>query len=331
MSAVVSTTPLLASPVQVEAVEKKVRVPTTLPAKYGKFIQFGYYLMNKMNAVESIENQEEAVPLVDEQLFLAKLGIFDTLDSQQALVQEFFDTSKTINAEIRKMVHQRKRELAKADKPKKEKKVRVPKVAVPEDPTAVKEPKKGKAKKGKLPTSEDQLVNELVQLATAAPSADKKADAMAAVNVLLKKTSPIADKVKEVKEKVVKEKVVKEVKEKVVKEKVVKEPKEKVVKEVKEVKEPKEKVVKEVNEVKEPKEKVVKEVKEKVVKEKAPSAEPVEEDELQVSVFEFQDKKYLIDDNNNVYDFDTQDVIGTFANGVLSLTGQGNLGSSQSD
>jgi hypothetical protein len=308
MSAVVSTTPLLASPVQVE---KKVRVPTTLPAKYGKFIQFGYYLMNKMNAVESIENQEEAVPLVDEQLFLAKLGIFDTLDSQQALVQEFFDTSKTINAEIRKMVHQRKRELAKADKPKKEKKVRVPKVAVPEDPTAVKEPKKGKAKKGKLPTSEDQLVNELVQLATAAPSADKKADAMAAVNVLLKKTSPIADKVKEVKEKVVKE----------VKEKVVKEVKEKVVKEVKE------KVVKEVKEkvVKEPKEKVVKEPKEKVVKEKAPSAEPVEEDELQVSVFEFQDKKYLIDDNNNVYDFDTQDVIGTFANGVLSLTGQGNL------
>jgi len=303
MSAVVSTTPLLVSPLQVE---KKVRVPTTLPAKYGKFIQFGYYLLNKMNAVESIENQEESVPLVDEKLFLAKLGIFDTLDSQQALVQEFFDTSKTINAEIRKMVHQHKRELAKADKPKKEKKVRVPKVVAEVDPSAAavetKEPKKGKAKKAKLPTTEDQLVNELVQLATAtsppppatSPNKNKKTDAVAAVNVLLKKTSPIADKVKEVKEKVVKA------------------PKEKVVKEVKE------KVVKA------PKEKVVKEVKEKPI-------EPVEEDELQVSVFEFHDKKYLIDDNNNVYDFDSQDLIGSFANGLLSLTVQGNLGSPRSD
>ena len=389
MSAIVSTTPILASPVQ-EVVEseckalnlspsgseKKVRVPTTLPAKYGKFIQFGYYLMNKLNAVESIEDQEDAVPVVDEKVFLTKLGIFDSLDTQQALVQEFFDSSKAINAEIRKMVHQHKRELAKADKPKKEKKVRAPKVAAADSEN---KEKKVKVKKGKVPTSEDQLVNELVQLATAAPAtspatspaADKKADAMAAVNVILKQTSPIADKVKvkvvkepkEVKEKVVKEvkeKVVNEPKEKVlkeVKEKVLKEVKEKVVKEVKEkvVNEPKEKVLKEVKEkvVKEPKEKVLKEVKEKVVKEPKqkvlkeptevlpkpttptlpqtshttshttsnPTSNPTspQQDELQVSVFEFQSNKYLIDDNNNVYDFNTHLIIGEFLNGTLSI------------
>ena len=85
MSAIVSTTPILASPVQ-EVVEseckalnlspsgseKKVRVPTTLPAKYGKFIQFGYYLMNKLNAVESIEDQEDAVPVGDAEEDLAQ-------------------------------------------------------------------------------------------------------------------------------------------------------------------------------------------------------------------------------------------------------------------
>ena len=325
MSAIVSTTPILASPVQ-EVVEseckalnlspsgseKKVRVPTTLPAKYGKFIQFGYYLMNKLNAVESIEDQEDAVPVVDEKVFLTKLGIFDSLDTQQALVQEFFDSSKAINAEIRKMVHQHKRELAKADKPKKEKKVRAPKVAAADSEN---KEKKVKVKKGKVPTSEDQLVNELVQLATAAPAtspatspaADKKADAMAAVNVILKQTSPIADKVKV--------KVVKEPKE--VKEKVVKEVKEKV------VNEPKEKVLKEPTEVlPKPTTPTLPQTSHTTSHTTSnPTSNPTspQQDELQVSVFEFQSNKYLIDDNNNVYDFNTHLIIGEFLNGTLSI------------
>ena len=118
MSATVST------PV-IDVVEKKVRVPTTLPAKYGKFIQFGYYLMNKLNATDG---DEDTPPVVEEKLFLNKLRIFDSLEDQQALVEEFFDSSKQLNTELRKMMQQHKRELIKAakvaDKPQKEKKIR---------------------------------------------------------------------------------------------------------------------------------------------------------------------------------------------------------------
>jgi hypothetical protein len=302
MSAIVST-PLL--------VEKKVRVPTTLPAKYGKFIQFGYYLMNKLNAVE--DEEDSSVPMVDEKLFLEKLRIYDTLENQQALVQEFFDSSKTINQNLRKMMIQNKREIAKQNKPIKEKKTRQPrqkKEVVQEEGTEeLPKEKKTRVKKVKAPTTEDQLVNELVQLASqqdlpqqiplpveeptsAKKDSAKKNSAKAAVSELLQTVAPIpAEKSLPAK----KEKVVKE---KVVKEKVVKEPK------VKEVKEPK------VKEVKEPK---VKEVKDTTVT-------PTDDDEeLHVSVFEYNLQKYLIDDQNNVYDFQSQDIIGSLNNGQLIL------------
>ena len=100
--------------------EKKVRVPTTLPAKYGKFIQFGYFMMNKLNACDG---DEDTPPLIDEQVFLNKMRIFEPLEDQQAFVEEFLESSKQINDELRKMMLQRKRDIAKAikdaDKPKK--------------------------------------------------------------------------------------------------------------------------------------------------------------------------------------------------------------------
>jgi hypothetical protein len=312
MSAIVST-PLL--------VEKKVRVPTTLPAKYGKFIQFGYYFMNKLNAVE--DEEDSSVPIVDEKLFLEKLRIYDTLENQQALVQEFFDSSKTINQNLRKMMMQHKRDIAKQNKPIKEKKTRQPrqkKEVVQEEGTEqLPKEKKTRVKKVKAPTTEDQLVNELVQLASqqdlpqqivtaveqplsAKKDSAKKDSAKAAVSELLQTVAPIP----------VKEPKVKEVKEPKVKE--VKEPKAKEVKEVK-AKEVKVKEVK-VKEVKEPK---VKEPKVKEVKDT--TVTPTEEDEeLQVSVFEYNLQKYLIDDLNNVYDFHSQDKIGTLHNGILILS-----------
>jgi len=267
MSASAVSTPIIA--------EKKVRVPTALPAKFGKFIQFGYYLMNKLNACE--EGSEDTPPVIDEEIFLNKLRLFDPLDHQQEFVQEFLDSSKEINQNLRKIVQQRKRDIAKSEKPKKEKKPRAPKEKKESDksdeslPENDKKPR-GKAKKVNLPTTEDQLVNELVQLAV---GADKKESATAAVNVLLQDVPKIE----------VKEKPVKEVKEKP---------------------------------VKEVKEKPVKEVKEKPVKEDTPPHDDDDDDELQVSVFEFQSQKYLIDDNNNVYDFTTQDIIGKFIDNSIS-------------
>ena len=325
MSATVSTPVIVESECNAlnltpKELEKKVRVPTTLPAKYGKFIQFGYYLLNKLNAVE--DEEDSSVPMVDEKLFLEKLRIYDTLENQQALVQEFFDSSKSINQNLRKMMIQNKREIAKAlaaqNKPVKEKKTRQPrqKKEVVQEEGTVEQPKekKTRVKKVKAPTTEDQLVNELVQLASQQDlpqqivlqveetTSAKKDSAKAAVSELVKTITPIpAEKpVPAKKEKVVKEKVVKEkvVKEKVVKEKVVKE---KVVKESKVTEESKES-------------------KEKESKVTTDTVTPTEDDEeLHVSVFEYNLQKYLIDDQNNVYDFQSQDIIGSLNNGQLIL------------
>ena len=322
MSATVST--------PVIVVEKKVRVPTTLPAKYGKFIQFGYFMMNKLNACD---DDEDTPPLIDEQVFLNKLRIFEPLEDQQAFVEEFLDSSKQINDELRKLMLQRKREIAKAskaaDKPPKEKKPRQIKEKKSEesaDPDAVPVEKKLRAKKVKVTSTEDALVNELVQLAEGSASEEpkvsslsKKESAKKAVAELIAEVPKIADPVKETKPKVVKETKPKEEKPKVVKETKPKEEKPKV------AKEEKPKVAKE------EKPKAAKETKPKAVKETTPVAEEKindkeegeeEEEELQVSIFMYEGQQYLIDDLNNVYDFTSQDKIGSLVDQILVKSGE---------
>lgn len=326
MSAIVSSSPVVASEcIALNVVEKKVRMPTSLPAKYGKFIQFGYFLMNKLNSIgESVEDGEVPPPVVDEQVFLDKLMVFEPLENQQAFVQEFFDSSKEINQGLRKMVQIRKRELAKASsqkKPKKEKKEKKVKADKPKKESEDSEPKEKKVrgKKAKQPTTEDQLVNELVQLATTEePVSDKskKDAATAAVAELIAEIPPIAPKI--VKKKVV---VPDTTTEPLVTEPVSSQKKEK-----------KEKVVKE------KKEKVVKEKKEKVVEKKVttpilPPTPPKnnhndndnhdnhddDDDELQVTPFEHNEIQYLIDDDLTIYDLTTQLPIGNFINHTFTL------------
>lgn len=280
-----------------DAVVKK-RVSHTLPAKYSKFIEFGYYLLTKVSFNFIHKNTDDSEVVFDEKELLNKLHLLESIDVQQQFVQEFFDTSKDIHTTLKTLVktHTKKQRVPKE---KKEKVVKVP---------AEKKEKKQRVKKEKKQSSEDELVNELVLLAggsgepTVPPEApsltkseDKKQSAIEAVNTLLKDVPPIQEPVKEKKEKVVKEKVLKEKKEKVVKEKVVKE---------KPVKEKKEKVVKD---------KPVKDNKVKVV-ENTLDASDDHDDELQVSVFNYLDKQYLIDDNFNVYDFNTHSLIATFIN-----------------
>ena len=335
MSATVST-PVIA------VVEKKVRVPTTLPAKYGKFIQFGYYLMNKLNACDG---DEDTPPLIDEQVFLNKMRIFEPLEDQQAFVEEFLDSSKQINDELRKLMLQRKREIAKAskaaDKPPKEKKPRQPKSGeptVPPETPSLQTKKVGKAKKVKVTSTEDALVNELVQLAEGSASEEpkvsslsKKESAKKAVAELIASGEPtVPPETPSLQVKETKSKVAKETKPKVVKEtkpKVAKEEKPKVAKEEK----PKA--------VKETKPKAVKEEKPKpVVEEKANDKEGTgaaksggvaeldigspEEEDLQVSIFIYEGLQYLIDDLNNVYDFTSQDKIGSLVDQILVKSGE---------
>ena len=360
MSATVST-PVIAVEVaelnlSPKDLEKKVRVPTTLPAKYGKFIQFGYFMMNKLNACDG---DEDTPPLIDEQVFLNKMRIFEPLEDQQAFVEEFLESSKQINDELRKMMLQRKRDIAKAakeaDKPKKSGGPKVP----PETPSSKNKKsgktkktttdeavdntdptqpvvKKTRAKKVKVTSTEDALVNELVQLAEGSgeptssfanppdlaapvpslsakkesaegtngsplPPPSKKESAKAAVTKLIAEVPKIADPVKETKAK-----VAKETKPKEDKPKVAKEEKSKVVKETKP--------------------KAAKESKPTVVEEKPIVKEgvsggtigsPEEEEELQVSIFMYEGQQYLIDDLNNVYDFTSQDKIGSLINDII--------------
>ena len=329
--------------------EKKVRMPTSLPAKYGKFIQFGYFLMNKLNSIgESVED-EDTPPLVDEQVFLAKLMVFESLENQQAFVQEFLDSSKEINQGLRKMVQLRKRELAKADKPKKEKKEKKVKADKPKKESEGEgEPKEKKVrgKKAKQPTTEDQLVNELVQLATT-DEPSKKDAAKAAVAKLIAEVAPTED-APEVRQEIYSElaqqkkaaspvkvavkvpKAPKENKEPAVKapkeynEPTFKAPKEKKEPAVKAPKENKEPAVKAPKEKKEPPVKAPKEKKDQVTTPTPPEhpaqhADADDNDELQVSVFEHNEIKYLIDDDLTVYDFNTQLTIGNFINHTFTL------------
>jgi hypothetical protein len=43
-----------------------------------------------------------------------------------------------------------------------------------------------------------------------------------------------------------------------------------------------------------------------------PTADEPADVELSVSIFKFNDKTYLIDEQQNVYDFQTHDIIGVF-------------------
>ena len=64
----------------------KVKTPS-LPEKYSKFIQFGYYMMTKM-----MDDNETSSFTRDE--FLNKIQMFATVEEQQTFIQGFFDNQK---------------------------------------------------------------------------------------------------------------------------------------------------------------------------------------------------------------------------------------------
>jgi len=173
--------------------DKKPRVPT-LPAKFAKFIQFGFFLVQKL------KNDDGTFDVLDDAGYLDFLQIHGSVDEQQAFVQQFFDESKDINKDLRKIVADKKKadlkaaklaakppkapkeKVAKASKDadKEPKAPKAPKTSktskVPESeaeaeaealttvlqPTVVDKPKKGKAKKA---TTVDPFVEELLTLA----------------------------------------------------------------------------------------------------------------------------------------------------------------------
>jgi len=151
----VATAELVAEPNATEpavTAEKKKREPG-LPAKYGKFLQFGFYL------AESLKDTEGNFTINSYDEFINKLNLFDTVDNQASFVQKFFDQSKDINKSIKKMVANKKKADAKAAK------------------LAAKPPKKTSKKTTKNNTVEqtnDNFVSEVVSLANPTTTKPKR-------------------------------------------------------------------------------------------------------------------------------------------------------------
>jgi hypothetical protein len=127
-----------------------------LAAKFGKFIQFGLFLLGELNDEKLVAGEEAAV---DKEYMIEKLCVFADIDVQTAFVQKFFDGAKDTAKGMRKMIADKKKADAKAAKqeasvPKKERKPRVPK-----DSTEVNK------EQGTKKSKKTDLVAELVTLA----------------------------------------------------------------------------------------------------------------------------------------------------------------------
>ena len=130
----------------------KTRQPT-LPDKYGKFIQFAYYMM------ENVLGDEFQM---DKEVYLEKIKLFASVGEQQVLVQGFLNSAKENKKTIKKVVSDRKKAEAKANKPPRQSRAK----AVPVDGEAKRARKKATKE---VVNTEDELLNDLVQLARAEP------------------------------------------------------------------------------------------------------------------------------------------------------------------
>jgi len=240
--------------------EKKTRAPS-LPAKFGKFIQFGYFLLKTMS-----QRATEAgdAPIEDAALAEA-IHLRDSVADQQAFVQSFFDQSKDINKEIRSLLRAKKAKESKE----------------------AKEPKKKRAKKAIVSNGQPDIVAEIVALANQEPVSLDPAHIVAdqATMPVEKKTkakktapntTPADSSTTEPKEDTkIPAKKPRKVKAALVTTPVVEHP-----------------------------------VVEHTVIEN--TVEEEEEEEVKVDVCIIDGHKRLIDDENNVYDFLTKDLIGVF-------------------
>jgi len=149
--------------------EKKQRA-AGLPAKYGKFIQYSYYLIR---AINNNALQANCSVLIDEDQFIAAAHIFDSINIQQDFVNAFLE-NKNITKEMRAHVADKKKaEIAavkNAEKAAKEAAKNAEKLAKAEAKKAAKPPKPpkttaAKAKSKKATAGEPDLVTSLVALA----------------------------------------------------------------------------------------------------------------------------------------------------------------------
>ena len=135
----------------------KTRQPT-LPDKYGKFIQFAYYMM------ENVLGDEFQM---DKEVYLEKIKLFASVSEQQVLVQGFLNSAKENKKTIKKVVSDRKKAEAKANKPPRQSRAKA--TAAPKADGEAKRSRKKATKE--VVNAQDELLNDLVQLARSEPVA----------------------------------------------------------------------------------------------------------------------------------------------------------------
>jgi len=135
----------------------KTRQPT-LPDKYGKFIQFAYYMM------ENVLGDDFQM---DKEVYLEKIKLFASVGEQQVLVQGFLNSAKDTKKTIKKVISDKKKAEAKANKPPRQSRAKA--AAAPKADGEVTAAKRSRKKATKDVTAQDELLNELVQLARAEP------------------------------------------------------------------------------------------------------------------------------------------------------------------
>ena len=158
---------------EVNAVTDKKARAASLPAKYGKFIQYSYYLIR---AINNAALEQNGAVLIDEDQFITAAHVFDNIANQQAFVASFLE-NKNIAKEMRTHLADKKKAEVVAAKAaaKAEKEVeknaakaaaKAEKDAAKAEATPTKEPKQTKPKsKNVKATVEPDLVTSLVALA----------------------------------------------------------------------------------------------------------------------------------------------------------------------
>ena len=150
------STPVIQSSPTVAAKATKTRNPT-LPEKYGKFIQFAYYMMDNILG-EDFQMDKDA--------YLEKIKFFDSVEEQQILVQGFLTNAKENTKTIKKMVADRNKAIANANKPVKQTRAKKSVAATGNDEA---QPPKRARKPSTKKTDETDLLNTLVEQLTLEP------------------------------------------------------------------------------------------------------------------------------------------------------------------
>jgi hypothetical protein len=259
--------------------EKKER-PPRLPEKFGKFIQFAYWFMKKYNS---------ETPKVDETEFLNAIAFYGTVDEQTSFVESFVADAKENKKEIRKNIVAHK----KAAMPKKERKPREKKPKLDADGNEI--PPKEKKPKGKKATKEvgntqDELINELVRRANSTDVPAEVADQVAA-EVAAEEKKPTKSSAKP---------------------KAKKDDKPK--KDDKSKKDDKPKETK----TKETKTKKTKDTKTKDEPQTETNQEQEQEQDTDVQLIEINGKTYYVDDQDVLYDVDSQEELGTLDRNTMT-------------